>query len=474
MKTPNGIDRLKEGLPLYQDIDVPFGSNRIIGTETEYGFEETNPIPLPCFPGFVENGGRIYRDNAYHIEWCTPETKSPADASAFEKAGDLLCLRFAKRLFKNIVDTNNECWGAHESYSSTEKAEALIPELPFLITRQIMTGAGRHKSGSYALSQRSPFVNYVLNASAQKNARGIICIKDEKLSDLPRLFRIHLVLGDANRNPLTTFLKLGTTSLVLDLKEMGRAPKIRYDDKVAILDYRNIGSTTDLNRWFLDGTKDRMHAIEVQQIYCDAAKRELYKRDQQTRDIIDLWQDSLFKLEKNLNSLAGRLDWIKKREIIEAYARLHNIPSDKRLMSPDEMLILEGVDIEYHIVGGRDEELTFDSFKRQGDLESLFPEEIILKCTTTPPKSTRAFARSRAIKSLARVGKGLLERCYIDCFNDNGEYWSTCEIPSKTGEIRRINMGNPFDTYRKVVLAWEDFNKTNSPNSTFPFSPQPI
>ena len=168
MKHLSALERLAEGLPLYNSIAHPFLNKSIIGTETEFGYENPTSTELP---GFVENGGKLYRDNGYHYEWATPETRSPLAAAVYERAGERIVQKYVQFLYKNIVDGNSCGWGAHENYYSSKHPSELKPLAPFLVTRQIFSGAGRQKEGKYKISQRSVFLQHLENRETQSGCR---------------------------------------------------------------------------------------------------------------------------------------------------------------------------------------------------------------------------------------------------------------------------------------------------------------
>jgi proteasome accessory factor A len=51
--------------------------------------------------------------------------------------------------------------------------------------------------------------------------RPIINTRDEPHADAHKYRRLHVILGDANLSETSTYLKLGTTSLVLSMIEAG-------------------------------------------------------------------------------------------------------------------------------------------------------------------------------------------------------------------------------------------------------------
>ena len=153
---------------------------RIFGIETEYGVGVTGaervcdasqtammmfqPIVAAARSTntYIDNGSRLYLDVGSHPEYATAEARDPLDALALDAAGELmmkdLALDAQRRIrathgsgatvhvFKNNVDSAGHSFGCHENYLVRRFVPLATIEhelLPFLITRQLFTGAGR-------------------------------------------------------------------------------------------------------------------------------------------------------------------------------------------------------------------------------------------------------------------------------------------------------------------------------------------
>src|SRR5262252_8408729 len=153
---------------------------RIFGLENEYGLTCTlngecrlSPDNVARYlfekviPGvrnanvFLENGARLYLDTGFHPEYATPECDDVAELVTHDKAGERVLeglLKDAEQrlhdegiageiyLFKNNTDSAGNSYGCHENYLVSRAgefnrlADVLIP---FLVTRQIIVGAGK-------------------------------------------------------------------------------------------------------------------------------------------------------------------------------------------------------------------------------------------------------------------------------------------------------------------------------------------
>ena len=126
---------------------------------------------------FLENGARLYLDVGSHPEYATPECDSIHEVVVHDKAGERILeelligaeqrlrdegIRGTIYLFKNNTDSAGNSYGCHENYLTSRSdeiekySEVLIP---FLVTRQIFTGAGKvlqtARGPIYSISQRA-------------------------------------------------------------------------------------------------------------------------------------------------------------------------------------------------------------------------------------------------------------------------------------------------------------------------------
>ena len=130
-------------------------------------------------------------------------------------------------LFKNNTDSAGNSYGCHENYlvgrhgEFTRLADILIP---FLVTRQIICGAGKvlqtPRGAVYCVSQRAEHIWEGVSCATTRS-RPIINTRDEPHADAERYRRLHVIVGDSNMSETTTLLKVGTTDLVLRMIEAG-------------------------------------------------------------------------------------------------------------------------------------------------------------------------------------------------------------------------------------------------------------
>ena len=185
----------------------------------------------------LTNGARLYVDHA-HPEYSTPEVTNPLDIVRWDKAGEQIMLDAAIRagqlpggtpilLYKNNTDNKGASYGAHENYlmrRSTPFADIVRHLTPFFVSRQVVCGAGRVGIGQdgrehgFQISQRADYFEVEVGLETTLK-RPIINTRDEPHADPEKYRRLHVIIGDANLAEISTYLKVGTTALVLAMIE---------------------------------------------------------------------------------------------------------------------------------------------------------------------------------------------------------------------------------------------------------------
>ena len=185
----------------------------------------------------LTNGARLYVDHA-HPEYSTPEVTTPLDIVRWDKAGEQVMLDASRRagqlpggapivLYKNNTDNKGASYGAHENYlmrRSTPFGDIVRHLTPFFVSRQVVCGAGRVGIGQdgrehgFQISQRADFFEVEVGLETTLK-RPIINTRDEPHADPEKYRRLHVIIGDANLAEVSTYLKVGTTALVLSMIE---------------------------------------------------------------------------------------------------------------------------------------------------------------------------------------------------------------------------------------------------------------
>jgi Pup amidohydrolase len=399
---------------------------RIFGTETEFGDVGRRELP---YDEFLANGSRLYLDEA-HIEYATPETRDPLSAVLWEKAGELLCRRYARKLYKNNVDSRGTSFGYHENYSTKSSHDAFLGIVPFLATRQIFAGAGHLSQSGFEIAQRTRYITMV-SGSDTTEERSLLCTRRDRLSKLSDWRRLHLILGDANMSEIASYLKLGTTGLVLDLAEDRKLPSITGSFDTVVASVHAISRQT--SRWRYYAADGKPKATDVQRAYLEAAVREYQGRDAMTDDILRRWDSVLDALDRDPMELVGTLDWVTKKALMDAYAGKHGLEPGHTL--------LRNIDLQYHDTDR--ERGLFYGLQSSGRMHRLLTDNAIERAAQKPPSNTRAFARGWIIGALTR------KRIFYDEAD-----WDFIEYDPPSGDYEHhgyVRMPDPFKTYFHVV-----------------------
>ncbi|HEY1761594.1 MAG TPA: Pup--protein ligase [Acidimicrobiales bacterium] len=404
---------------------------RIYGVETEYGItfslrgqRRLSPDEVSRFlfrkvvawgrssNVFLENGSRLYLDVGSHPEYATAECDSLSDLVAQDKAGESILrelvgyaqsqlsdegIRGDIFLFKNNTDSTGNSYGCHENYC-IERIEDLSRLenvfIPFLISRQIFTGAGKvvtnAKGTAYSMSQRAEHIWEAIS-SATTRSRPIINTRDEPHADPEKFRRLHVIVGDSNMSEFATYLKIGTASVVLAMIE---------DDIVQLRDYAMaspINALRDISYdlWSKEPVKlmngRDLTALEIQEDLCERAERFVTVRDLPADQVhaVKLWREVIEQYRTDPMGLADRVDWIAKLQIIDRERERSGI----ELSDPKIALI----DLLYH-----DTNLDRGLFYRRsarGHFQRMVSDEEIERATVRPPPTTRAHMRGTFIQA---------------------------------------------------------------------------
>lgn len=371
----------------------------VTGGEDELGLANT----------ILTNGARFYVDHA-HPEYSSPEVTNPYDAVVWDKAGERIMAEAARlaaelpagapvQLYKNNTDNKGASYGTHENYlmaRATPFAAIVRALIPFLVTRQVFCGAGRVGIGAdgrgegFQISQRADFFEVEVGLETTLK-RPIVNTRDEPHADPERYRRLHVIIGDANLSELATYLKLGTTSLVLAMVEAGW-PGADLSLEAPVAAVRTVSHDPTLRTQVALRDGRRLTAIQVQLEYLDQARKFIEDRygsqaDPATQEVLDRWESVLARLAEDPALLAGELDWPAKLALLEAYrSRDHLDWSAPRLQL---------VDLQYADV--RLERGLYNRLVATGRMQRLVSEAEVARAVTEPPEDTRAYFRGRCM-----------------------------------------------------------------------------
>src|SRR4051795_7210290 len=360
----------------------------------------------------LTNGARLYVDHA-HPEYSTPECTNPLDIVVWDKAGEQIALdatRFATLpgegdllLYKNNTDNKGASYGAHENYlvrRSTPFGDIVRHLTPFFVSRQVVCGAGRvglgqdgHGDG-FQISQRADYFEVEVGLETTLK-RPIINTRDEPHADPEKYRRLHVIIGDANLAEISTYLKVGTTSLVLAMiEDRFITSDLGIDGPVAAL---RAGSHDPTLRELIamsDGR--RLTAIQLQEEYLELARKYVDDRlgadaDAQTVDVLERWESVLTRLQQDPMLCARELDWVAKLKLLNSYRDRDGLDWDSAK--------LQMIDYQYSDI--RPDKGLYHRLVQLGRIDRLLDDASVERAMLQPPDDTRAYFRGRCLEKYA-------------------------------------------------------------------------
>ncbi len=441
---------------------------RIFGVETEYGITCTFRGQRRLSPDevarylfrrvvswgrssnvFLRNGARLYLDVGSHPEYATPECDNLVDLIAHDKAGERILeglLVDADRLlreegiagdiylFKNNTDFAGNSYGCHENYLVSRQQElGRLTDIltPFLVTRQIICGAGKilhlPRGAVYCISQRADHI-WEAVSSATTRSRPIINTRDEPHADAERFRRLHVIVGDSNMSETSMLLKVGSTDLVLRMIEAGIVLRdMTLDNPIRAI--REIShDMTGRSRVRLANGRE-MSAVEIQYEYLTRAREFTSENGLNaiSEQVLERWERALEAIETgNLDKIAREIDWVTKYQLIERYQAKYELP----LSSPR----IAQLDLAYHdVCRGRG---LYYLLLRRGALDRVTRDLDIFEAKSTPPQTTRAKLRGEFIRRAQEKRRDFTVDWVHLKLNDQAQRTVLCKDPFRSVDER--------------------------------------
>ena len=359
----------------------------------------------------LTNGARYYVDHA-HPEVSTPECRTASEAVLFDRAGEEIVrqsMLAAKRVlpdgaelvaYKNNSDGKGNSYGCHENYllsRSVPFGEMAALITTHFVTRQIFCGAGKvgsecegmpNNSVPFQLSQRADFFEEEIGLETTLK-RPIVNTRDEPHCDPTKYRRLHVIVGDANMSEVATFLKLGTTAILLSMIE-----DEQFEDDLVLATpvsaIRQVSHDPTLKQKILLDSGKTYTALNLQEILCERAEKYADRfglesvGEEDGKLILSRWREALDGLRQDPSTMSHVIDWVAKKRIVDGIAERYDLrANDPRL---------KAIDLQYHDMR------TEKCLALRAGLETMTNPEDVLRATTTPPETTRAYFRGMCLQ----------------------------------------------------------------------------
>ena len=363
----------------------------------------------------LTNGARYYVDHA-HPELSTPECADALSIVVYDRAAERILRRSmvaANRLLpegqelvvhKNNSDGKGNSYGCHENYlvaRSVPFSTIVTHATAHFITRQIFTGSGKvgceapdmsQADVPYQLTQRADFFEAEVGLETTLK-RPIINTRDEPHADAQKYRRLHVIAGDANCSETATFLKVGTTAILLAMVEDDALPQT-FVFRTPVRAMRRVSYDLTLRQplELVDGRS--ISALDVQfellrhaRIWAKDHDLSVVGGAEVGEAVLDGWEAVLAGLAEDPLTVADRVDWVAKKRILDGYRDRHDLGwDDPRLAA---------LALQYHDL--RPERSLAD----RAGLLRITDDATVEAAMTEPPEDTRAYFRGRCLQRWA-------------------------------------------------------------------------
>jgi hypothetical protein len=355
-----------------------------------YRIIDKSPLPPQAFSlglrkrdEYLSNGGRLYIDHG-HPESSTTELDTLDDVVAAEIGDEQLVLEYfiqARRRGKIANFILNKCvrsdissWGYHENYRIERDVldidaarRALVSRFPLgekpediykleqakkleliglhLATRNIFAGAGTlltvDKTGRvdpdgkdvrFFVGQKTSHLSEDYGESTVYD-KALVNLRDKPYANAKNWARLHVTSADPTMSPWATKMKIGTTSLVLDMLRYGipircgtvAEPEARKSvllEKGDLLGLaRHTGEDVTCKRAYRFKDRRERTPLQIQYALLEGAKQVAWFKDLTDDDqwVLEQWQQALDDLSVDPMRLEDRSDWVRRYRVIEAY-----------------------------------------------------------------------------------------------------------------------------------------------------------
>ncbi len=194
---------------------------------------------------------------------------------------------------------------------------------------------------------------------------------------------------------ISTYLKLGTTSIVLAMIEDGFL-SVDLSLETPVADLRAFSHDPGLSHTARLRDGRRMTALQLQREYLEQARKyveDRYGTDTapDTTDVLNRWESVLDRLTDDPMKLCEELDWVAKLKLLEGYRQRDDIDWGHHR--------LQLVDLQYSDV--RPDRGLYNRLVARGRMQRLLDPAEVEHSITEPPEDTRAYFRGRCLAKYA-------------------------------------------------------------------------
>jgi proteasome accessory factor A len=304
-------------------------------------------------------------------------------------------------VYKNNSDRKGNSYGCHENYlmdRTVPFGRIVTHVMPHFITRQIFCGAGKVGSEAsgvpieevpFQLSQRADFFEEEVGLETTLK-RPIVNTRDEPHADAQKYRRLHVIVGDANLSEVSTFLKVGTTALVLSMIEDDLLSR-DFTFAAPVQALRRVSYDLSLMRPLELADGSTVTALELQWELLDRAKKfgevqgfESVGGEEVGAEIVRRWEAVLAGLETDPTSVADQVDWMAKYRLIDGYRERHGLAWDDARLA--------AMDLQYHDLRAN------KGLASRIGLERITTDPEVELALVEPPPDTRAYFRGKCLQ----------------------------------------------------------------------------
>jgi len=252
--------------------------------------------------------------------------------------------------------------------------------IPFLVTRQIFTGAGKilntPKGPIYSIAQRAEHVWEGIS-TATTRSRPIINTRDEPHADIEKYRRLHVIVGDSNMSEYSAFVKVGSTACVLRMMEH---PDFHLRDLL----------------------------LEDSHGFTDEEMRALR-----------MWEHCVATIERDPLLLDREVDWVIKHKLISQYMEKKNVGLDDAAVNV--------LDLQYHDIDP--DRGVFNKMQSKGLVERMLDDASIDEAKDVAPTTTRAHLRGKFVRAAKAKNKDFTVDWIHLKMNDTTQRTVLCKDP---------------------------------------------